>query len=73
MIRNIEYISLGATPCDEDCAQVGQEDYSTQSKKECQAYINQLWRIIKSRGVNFVPESFDLVIKKQPARFRILC
>lgn len=65
----IEYITLGSTPCDEECAQVGQEDYSSRAKKECRAYINQLWRVLKSKGVNVAPPSFDLVIKNNPHDF----
>lgn len=33
-----DYISLGPTPCDEECAQVGDNDYSLKSKEECRKY-----------------------------------
>lgn len=64
-----EYITLGATPCDEDCAQVGKDNYSVQAKKECVAYIKQLWRILKSRGINEFTAPIELVIKSNPHDF----
>ncbi len=40
-----DYINIGPSPCDEDCAQVGKEDYVERSKKECRAFLNQLKRV----------------------------
>lgn len=40
-----ETLTIGSTPNAEDCAQVGSENYTERSRKECQAYINQLTRI----------------------------
>ena len=40
----MEYIEIGATPYDEDCAQVGAENYRKDAMKEMNAYINQLNR-----------------------------
>ena len=39
-----DYIYFGPTPCDEDCAQVGQDNFREQAKKEMNAYMNQLYR-----------------------------
>lgn len=39
-----DYLSIGATPCGEDCAQVGSNNYSARVKRECAAFINQLRR-----------------------------
>ena len=53
---NIERIEVGATPYDEDCAQVGSADYSSKANKEMKAYINQLNRKFpdaENKGVNF--------------------
>jgi hypothetical protein len=36
------YISIGPVPCDEDCAQVGQENYREQAIKECERFIELL-------------------------------
>ncbi|MBU1374312.1 MAG: hypothetical protein KKG25_16320 [Bacteroidetes bacterium] len=39
-----DYITLGPVPCDEDCAQVGQDDYPERSRAEYKAYFCQLRR-----------------------------
>lgn len=39
-----DYITIGSTPCNEDCAQVGRDNYDEKSRKECQAFKNQLIR-----------------------------
>lgn len=47
-------IEIGSTPCEEECAQVGTDDYSVRARKECKAYINQLRRFIVSKGFDNV-------------------
>lgn len=37
-----DYIDLGPTPCDEDCAQVGSPTYKQDSNKETWRYLNGL-------------------------------
>ena len=37
-------IELGATPSSENCAQLGQPNYSEQAKKECRRFMQQLKR-----------------------------
>jgi hypothetical protein len=37
-------LNLAPVPLDEECAQLGAADYSSRSRKECQAFINQLTR-----------------------------
>lgn len=37
-------MSIGSTPCDEDCAQVGTDNYARRARVECKAWINQLRR-----------------------------
>ena len=39
------FVSLGSTPTDEECAQVGSPDYESRVIHECAAYINQLRRV----------------------------
>jgi hypothetical protein len=39
-----DHISLGATPGDETCAQVGSPDYAARARAEGRAYVNQLVR-----------------------------
>jgi hypothetical protein len=51
---NTDFLYLGSTPCDEDCAQVGEEDYRTKATKEVNAYINQLNRMFPHSEENNV-------------------
>ena len=39
-----DYLVIGSTPAEEDCAQVGSPDYKTRMIKEINAFINQLLR-----------------------------
>lgn len=39
-----DYLYLGPTPCDEDCAQVGESGYRAKATKEVNAFIKQLNR-----------------------------
>ena len=67
-----EYIEIGATPYDEDCAQVGSDDYQSRARKECGVYVRQLWRILEEKkGMNGdnAPTSFNLVVKSYPHDF----
>ena len=41
----MDYIYVGSTPYEEDCAQVGTSGYLQEARKECTAYINQLTRV----------------------------
>jgi hypothetical protein len=34
-----DYLTLGSSPCDEDCAQVGQPDYEARAQEECRRFI----------------------------------
>ena len=58
----LEHIGLGSAPHGEDCAQVGEEDYAVRARAECQAYINQLRRILFSTSEP-IPQGFQLRIK----------
>lgn len=40
----LDYIAVGPVPCYEDCAQVGEADFMLKSKREMNAFINQLYR-----------------------------
>lgn len=35
-----DYINIGSTPPEEDCAQVGSDDYRTRALAECRRYID---------------------------------
>ncbi len=55
-----DYISIGATPSDEECAQVGTPDYPEKSKAECRAFKHQLERTFRDcpDGTYFTVKSF---------------
>ena len=57
-----DFIELGSAPCDEECAQVGEENYRERAYVECYAYIEQLKRIIET-WVEELPQSFGFKIK----------
>jgi len=59
-----DYINIGSTPVEEDCAQVGQPDYPEQSRKECQVFKKQLLRKFGEP-----PMSTRLAIKEFPHDF----
>lgn len=41
----MDYISIGSTPFEEPCAQVGSDDYEKNSRIESKVFINQLLRV----------------------------
>jgi hypothetical protein len=58
----MEYIEIGSTPYDEDCAQVGANGYREEAMKEMDAYINQLNRhftIAITYGIKFKQKWFN--------------
>lgn len=59
-----EYVELGCSPCMEDCAQVGDSDYSERARAECRAYINQIRRENPD-----LPEGVSLRMKSFPHDF----
>ena len=38
----MDYLNIGSTPNEEDCAQVGSENYDERARKECRAYMAQI-------------------------------
>lgn len=40
----MEYYEIGPSPWGEECAQVGEENYSARALAECRAFINQILR-----------------------------
>ena len=47
------YFELGPVPSDEDCAQVGRDDYHKRTTRETRAYIAQLTRQFDPKFVSF--------------------
>lgn len=57
-----DYITLGPTPCAENCAQVGDINYKRRATLEMDAYINQLERMFpnsSSDGLSFQKKWFN--------------
>lgn len=50
-----EYMELGPTPCEESCAQIGNDNFREQATKEMECYAKQLYRTF--------PEAIELGIK----------
>lgn len=40
----MEYIEIGSTPAEEECAQVGSPGYAERAKAECRVFVKQLER-----------------------------
>ena len=59
-----DHMSIGSSPCDEPCAQVGQDNYAVQAKQECRRYIELL---LKKFGEP--PEGASLSVKGFPHDF----
>lgn len=55
-----DYLSIGPTPCDEDCAQVGSENYQQRALKECHSFLKQLRRQfgVEPRGAKLYIQNF---------------
>ncbi len=53
-----DFINIGPAPCDEKCAQVGEDTFPEQSRKECRAFMGQLKRVFGEP-----PEGAELRIK----------
>jgi hypothetical protein len=59
-----ECLDVGCAPSEEDCAQVGREDYSERARRECRVYISQLRRMFGEE-----PDGARLSIKSNPHDF----
>ena len=53
-----QYFSIGSTPSEEDCAQVGQPDYRRKALEECERFIALIRDTLGSE-----PEGAELAIK----------
>ena len=59
-----DYLTLGPTPCDEDCAQVGSENYYSRAREECRRYLDLLRKLFGQE-----PKGAQLAIKSFPHDF----
>lgn len=55
----MNYITIGSTPVDENCAGAGQPDYNTLSRIECTAYKHQLQRLKPNAACELAVKAFD--------------
>lgn len=53
-----EYLTLGSTPCDEECAQLGSDDYAVLSRIECHVFKHQLQRMFPKAKDMLTVKSF---------------
>jgi len=55
-----DYINIGATPAEEDCAQVGSPDYSSRARVECQRFIELIRKTLgpEPEGARLATKSF---------------
>jgi hypothetical protein len=59
-----ECLELGPTPCDEECAQVGTDDYFAKARPECHRYI----QLLKKKFGNPPGEAY-FYVKSNPHDF----
>lgn len=59
-----DYITLGGTPYDEDCAQVGSENYRQRAMLECRLYKAMLCDLFPN-----IPDSCEFKVKAFPHDF----
>lgn len=59
-----DFVTIGSSPVDEACAQVGQDNYSELVRRECRAFVNQLRRQFGPE-----PEGARIAIKSFPHDF----
>ena len=60
-----DYLELGATPCDEQCAQVGSENYRHDAMKECRRYRE----LLEKQFPDFEATDCRFVIREEPHDF----
>lgn len=59
-----EFVNIGSSPAEEDCAQVGSENYQELARKECSAFIAQLRRQFGQE-----PDGAELRVKRHQHDF----
>ena len=59
-----DWLDIGSSPAEEDCAQVGQDGYHEQARRECRAYVELL-----RRSLGEEPAGARLAVKSNPHDF----
>jgi hypothetical protein len=60
----IDYVFIGPTPCEEECAQVGEENYAERGRAECKRFIELIRKTVGAE-----PEGAALVVKGEQSEF----
>lgn len=60
----MDFLELGCTPSDEECAQVGEDNYESNARAECERYIQLLRTLFGPE-----PEGAALRVKQFPHDF----
>lgn len=60
----IDYMFLGSAPADEECAQVGTDEYADRARVECIAYKKQIARLVAAAGKE-IPAKAAIITKGQ--------
>lgn len=68
----MDYIDIGSSPVDEDCAQVGTENYAPRAREECRKFIELIRTCFGPE-----PSGAQLTIKANPhdfgAYYEVVC
>ena len=59
-----DYITIGSTPLEEDCAQVGSDNYMSRARRECSVFADQL-----RRAFGCEPDGAEIRVKSFPHDF----
>lgn len=60
----MDYVCIGSSPAEEDCAQVGSDNYPELSRAECRRFIELIRSVVGPE-----PEGARLIIKSNPHDF----
>jgi len=60
----IDYMTIGSTPCEEECAQVGSENYRDRAIAECRRFIDLIRKKLGDE-----PPNAQLAVKGFPHDF----
>jgi hypothetical protein len=67
-----DYIDIGPSPADEECAQVGSPDYAQRAREECNRFIDLIRQVMGPE-----PEGARLAVKSNPhdfgAYYEVVC
>lgn len=61
-MSHLDYVTIGSSPANERCAQVGEDDYAEKARRECSVFAAQLARFVASAGKT-IPADARIVTK----------